>query len=88
MTDKTIFAFHIKPLDSMVDYIGQVIHETETTFRLQVVDAGMAMGAGIWQLSDELCDVPKAECRMFLDETACLEKAVQINLKKLDSEKV
>lgn len=88
MTEKILFAFHIKPLDGMVDYMGQVIRETETEFRLQVVGALMAMGAGMWQLTDCVHDVPKAECRLFLDETTCLEKAMRINLNKLNLERV
>ena len=85
MAEKTIFAFHVDPLNGRPTYIGQVILETETEFRLQVVDGLMAMGCGMWQLTDELHDVPKAECRIFLTELACLEKAVRINMKKMDS---
>ena len=79
-----MFAFH-QNADSTIDYIGKVVRETETKIRLQIVDAVMATGCGMWDLTDELRDVPKAECRLFTDKLTCLETALQINNRILSS---
>lgn len=73
-----MFAFHIQP-DGTVDYIGEVLAQRRDTLRLNVLDAVMATGCGMWCLSDEIRDVPKAECRMFADKLVCLETALRIN---------
>lgn len=73
-----MFAFHVME-NGGVDYIGEVFSESSGIIRLQVVDAIMATGCGMWSLTDEIRDVPKSECRVFLDNMACLETALRIN---------
>jgi hypothetical protein len=73
-----MFAFH-RMENGGVDFIGEIFSEASGVIRLQVVDAIIATGCGMWSLTDEICDVPKSECRMFLDQMSCLEEALKIN---------
>lgn len=73
-----MFAFHQMD-NGGIDFIGEIFSESRGTIRLQVVDAIMATGGGMWSLTDEVRDVPKDECRVFLDQMSCLEEALKIN---------
>ena len=74
-----------KPLFVIVQrgqYAGVMREERGDTFRVELFDALMLVGGGqLWE-SGELRDFPKADCRLFNDETAfahamgrCLEAA-------------
>jgi len=73
-----MFAFH-QMENGGVDFIGEIFSESKDTIRLQIIDAIMASVGGMWYITDELRDVPKNECRVFLDQLACLEEALKIN---------
>lgn len=79
-----VAAFHYKASDE-VDYIGDVLSETESTIRVEVLDAVMATGCGMWWPSGEIRDFPKSECRLFTDRMVCLETALKINAAKFST---
>jgi len=64
-----------------VQYIGLVIKETDNTIRLEAIDP-ISMWAGMWVLTGCLYDLPKKSCRLFNDEQACMEAAMEINNRK------
>lgn len=75
---KKMFAFHSNE-NRAVDYLGEVISEQSDLLRIQAADAFMAVGLGLFELTSEVKDFPKRECRMFLDSGECLEVANLIN---------
>lgn len=72
-----LFAFHLRP-DGAVDYVGEVRAETGAMLRVEVID-GLSGLWGIWDLSGELKDLPKNECRLFTEPGPCLTSANRIN---------
>lgn len=74
----TLYAFHLRR-DGYVDYVGEIVSETDTMIRLESVDALMFTGCGLWCLSGGLYDLPKAECRIFNDKQSCAMTAYRIN---------
>lgn len=62
-------------------HCGEVISETDSHFRIEVCDAFMLVGGGMWQLSGEIKDVPKGICRIFSDKIACMEVCHRVNSK-------
>lgn len=73
-----MFAVHFRE-DRACDYVGEVFSETSDHVRIQVCDAFMLVGAGLWQLSDEVVDVDRSECRFFLTEAAAAEACATAN---------
>lgn len=76
---KTYYALHIRQTDKSCDWIGEVIGSQDGILRIQIIDAVLGTGCGIWELTSEVKDVPKKECRMFLDNINCLEAGIRIN---------
>jgi hypothetical protein len=74
----TLFAFHVRE-DGFVDFVGEIICEVEGFVRMEVCDAIMLTGCGLWQLSGEIKDLPRSKCRIFNDMAACYESAMKIN---------
>lgn len=77
-----MFAFHFSQKDDQrggVDWIGEIKAAKGDMIRLQICDAFWATVMGQWELSSEIKDVPKSECRIFLDKWECLETALKIN---------
>jgi hypothetical protein len=73
-----LFALHIVS-GGGCDWVGEVLAETETTIRMELVNClDLILGCG-WNPSGELKDVPKAECRIFRDRESCLSVLGQIN---------
>jgi hypothetical protein len=66
-----LFAFHRRPTDGAITYIGEVVEERGELLRIEAVDIIM-LWAGLWQLSGSLYDVPRSECRLFNDLEACV----------------
>jgi hypothetical protein len=73
-----MFAIHYKP-DNSVDWVGEVFSDTHDRLRIQVVSALMLTGCGLWQLTDEIVEVPKSECRIFLTEQSAAEACFRAN---------
>lgn len=78
MKKKKMFAFHVMNNEA-VDYLGEVISEEGDSLRIQAADAFMAVGLGVLDLTSEVKDFPKRECRMFLDSGECICVANLIN---------
>lgn len=77
-----MFAFHFSQKDKEqggIDWIGEIKAAKGDMIRLQVIDAFAATVMGCWDLSSEIKDVPKSECRIFLDKSECLTTALRIN---------
>lgn len=72
-----LFALHIDSNGSC-DWVGEVLAETETTIRMELCDA-LLLCCGLWNLSGELRDLPKQECRLFNDRDACAIAAERMN---------
>ncbi len=81
-----LFAFHILQ-NGGVDFIGEIISEDEHRVRMEVVDAFMATGCGMWELSGQIEDCPRNECKIFNDRMVCLEYALQRNQRIYPSKK-
>lgn len=71
-----LFAFHLRS-DGNVDFIGEVVSESPASIRIECVSA-INLWFGLWDLSGELLDLPRAECRLFVDRDACVETANRI----------
>jgi hypothetical protein len=73
-------AFHVMP-NGGVNFIGDVISETEDTLTLETLDAVMATGCGMWWPCGEVKSFPRSECRVWLYESRidCLEVMLRIN---------
>lgn len=67
------YAFTFAP-SGEVRYIGRVVSEGAEFVRVEPVNI-LHLWGGIWDLSGELVDVPRADCRLFLDRDACLDAA-------------
>lgn len=73
-----MFAFHIMP-NGGVDWIGEVKGEKDGLVRLQIIDAIMATGCGLWEITSQIKDVQKIDCNFYLDKMECLETALRRN---------
>jgi hypothetical protein len=75
-----LFALHLIAGDD-VDYVGEVVSEGPTTIRVNVVNA-LSLMFGLWDVSGELLDLPRTECRLFTDRDACVMALDRINARK------
>jgi len=57
--------------------VGEVVSESRDSVRIECVDTFMAWAAGMWDLSGELVDIPRAKCRLFNDREACFQTAIE-----------
>ena len=73
-------AFHAMP-NGNVDYAGEIVSETEETLSIQILDAFMATGCGMWCPSGEVKVFLRQECRIWKYEHRidCLETMLRIN---------
>jgi hypothetical protein len=79
-TSTGLFVFRLNAQGN-ADFAGEVRSETETHWRVNVIDAVMGTGCGIWELSDEIRDLEKDRCRVFSNPIACLEAVHRTNAK-------
>jgi hypothetical protein len=74
-----MFVIHRQKDTGHVDYLGEVFSETETHVRIQAIDASLFVLGGMWELSDEIIEAPKSECRFFLTAEGASEACVRAN---------
>jgi hypothetical protein len=72
----TLFAFTIGD-HGYLEYMGEVVSESEDRIRLEVTDAILFLmtGGRLWQLSGELKDIPRSSSRLFNDRECCVHAA-------------
>jgi len=58
-----------------LQYVGRIVEETADSITLNVYNAMALIWFGSPEESDELQTVPRAECRIFVSETAMLDAA-------------
>jgi len=73
-----MFAIHYRS-DGRVDYVGEVFSQSVDAARIQVCDAILLTGCGLWQLTDEVVEVQNSECRWFLSPTAAADACAMAN---------
>jgi hypothetical protein len=73
-----LFAYSVLP-NGGARFIGEVLSEQNGIIRMEVADAVMATGCGIWVRSGQIEDVPRGECKLFNDAQECLIQALQRN---------
>jgi hypothetical protein len=60
--------------DGVLSFVGEVVGDDGSTIRIEVVDVVMYL-SGFWELSGELRDVDRSQCRIFTDMMSCVEAA-------------
>lgn len=78
VVDVAKFIVHYKT-DRTVDWVGESVSQSPGRVRIQVCDAFQLSICGMWQLSDEVVEVPKSECRFFTTERAAAEACERAN---------
>jgi hypothetical protein len=80
------FSFHD---NGAPEYVGVVMAMSETAVRLRVISAVSLQLIGIVEDTGELIDVPRKQCRIFVDKQCCLEavgKAIEQSRLRLRDE--
>ena len=72
-----MFAVHFKP-SGRADYAGKVLSDNADTVAIQLIDPMMTL-CGVWQITDRVQFVPKAECQYFLTEVGTADAINKAN---------
>lgn len=78
MTEKkSLYAIHVNAEDR-VDWVGEIVDESDRSFTVKVVSAFM-LHAGFWEETDEIRVCPKNECRLFETRDLAATEALKFN---------
>lgn len=79
--DKTLAVsccFHYDVGKGVVDYIGDIVDETNADYHVDIIDTFM-VEAGFWVTTGQIMVLPKDECILFNDRNLCVRGELVIN---------